>query len=212
LGPRFVVPPAERGGGAAVTLARTASIGRESSARETPMPADTILHAPPPALENIEEVARLEEQSEQRRSAADKIADAVAGFVGSVSFVVLHLLWFGAWVAINTGFFAAVPVFDPYPFVFLCMIVSLEGVLLSTFVLIKQNRMSNRADQRAHLDLQVNLLAEKEVTKIIEMIERISAQLGIEREVVDAEARELGQETAVGRLAEEVERKLPRHD
>jgi uncharacterized membrane protein len=176
------------------------------------MPDDSSLRAPSPALQNIDEIARLEEVSQQRRSSADKLSDAVAGFVGSVSFVAIHLAWFGTWVAINTGLLAWVPVFDPYPYVFLCMIVSLEGVLLSTFVLIKQNRMSLRADQRAHLDLQVNLLAEKEVTKLIQMIERVSRQLGIEDEVVDSEAHELGEITAVGRLAEEVEKKLPVSD
>ena len=69
--------------------------------------------------------------------------------------------------------------------------------------------MSQRADQRSHLDLQVNLLAEKEVTKVIQMLERISRQLGIECEVVDPEARELGEITAVGGLARKLEEKLP---
>ncbi len=71
----------------------------------------------------------------------------------------------------------AAEAFDPYPFQLLCMIVSMEGVLLSTFVLIKQNRMSARADERNQLGLQVNLLAEEEVTKVLQMLERISAQL-----------------------------------
>jgi uncharacterized membrane protein len=176
------------------------------------MPGDSSSRAPSPALQNIDEIARLEEVTQQRRSTADKLSDAVAGFVGSVSFVAIHLAWFGAWVAINTGLLAWLPIFDPYPYVFLCMIVSLEGVLLSTFVLIKQNRMSQRADQRAHLDLQINLLAEKEVTKLIQMLERVSRQLGIEDEVVDREARELSEITAVSRLAEEVEKKLPVSD
>jgi uncharacterized membrane protein len=177
------------------------------------MPDDTAPpHPPRPALQNIEEIVNLEEEFRQRRSAADKIADAVAGFVGSVSFVAVHLLWFGGWVAINAGLVPGVPAFDPYPFVFLCMIVSLEGVLLSTFVLIKQNWMSQRADQRSHLDVQVNLLAENEVTKVIQMLEHISHKLGIEREVVDREARELGHTTAVGGLARELEEKLPAAD
>ncbi len=98
------------------------------------------------------------------------------------------------------------PAFDPYPFQLLCMLVSLEGVLLSTFVLIKQNRMSLRADRRAHLDLQVNLLTEKEVTKVLQLLERVSARLGME---VDTEARELGEVTALSELAEELEQKLP---
>ena len=100
------------------------------------------------------------------------------------------------------------PAFDPYPFQLLCMLVSLEGVLLSTFVLIKQNRMSNRADRRAHLDLQMNLLTEKEVTKVIQLLERISDHLGL-TDHGDAETRELGQETAVDELARELDQRLP---
>ena len=73
---------------------------------------------------------------------------------------------------------AGLPRFDPYPFKLLCMIVSMEGVLLSTFVLIKQNRMGQRADRRNHLDLQVNLLTEQEVTKVIQMLEAISQPPG----------------------------------
>jgi uncharacterized membrane protein len=81
--------------------------------------------------------------------------------------------------------------------------------LLSTFVLIKQNRMSARADERNHLGLQVSLLSEQEVTKVIQMLEGISAHLGIEREVVDSETKELGQNTAVGDLARQLRDKLP---
>ena len=163
-------------------------------------------------LRNIEEIVRLEEEASRRRSLADRIADLIAGFAGRVTFVLFHLAWFAAWAAINAGLVPGVPAFDPYPFQLLCMIVSMEGVLLSTFVLIKQNRMSARADERSHLDLQINLLAEREITKVIEMLERISHELGVERAVVDEEARELGCNTAVGHLARELRERLPSED
>jgi uncharacterized membrane protein len=137
------------------------------------------------------------------------MADCVANFVGSVPFVVLHIVWFVVWVAINRGWVPHVKPFDPYPFALLCMIVSLEGVLLSTFVLIKQNRMSQRADHRGHLDLQINLLSEKEITKVIQMLERISTRLGVKDQVVDSEVRELEHTTAVENLSRELERKIP---
>ncbi|HEY3619199.1 MAG TPA: DUF1003 domain-containing protein [Candidatus Sulfotelmatobacter sp.] len=106
--------------------------------------------ATPASVEdNINTVVRLEEASLRERTLADKISDAIANFVGSITFVFLHVVWFGVRVALNAGVLR----FDPYPFALLCMLVSLEGVLLSTFVLIKQNRMSQRADQRNHLDL-----------------------------------------------------------
>jgi uncharacterized membrane protein len=165
--------------------------------------------APRAAARNIEEVVRLEEDASRRRSLADRISDVIAGFAGTVTFVLLHLGWFAVWATINAGLIPGVPAFDPYPFSLLCMIVSMEGVLLSTFVLIKQNRMSARADERNHLGLQVSLLSEQEVTKVIQMLEGISAHLGIEREVVDSETKELGQNTAVGDLARQLRDKLP---
>src|SRR4051812_34420985 len=96
---------------------------------------------PHSAEANINSVVEIEEEAQLRRTTADRISDVIANFVGSIPFVVLHLVWFGVWVALNTGMFGDKLKFDPYPFALLCMLVSLEGVLLSTFVLIKQNRM-----------------------------------------------------------------------
>ena len=157
-------------------------------------------------LENIREVIALEERSDRQRTFSDRVADVIATFTGRVVFVVLHLLWFAAWAAFNTGLIGDGVRFDPYPFALLCMLVSLEGVLLSTFVLIKQNRMAKAGDRRAHLDLQVNLLTEKEVTKVLQLLVAVAERLGVE---ADEEARELGEITAVGDLARELEEKLP---
>ncbi len=166
-------------------------------------------HAPRTVTENIRTVIQVEEEVRSRRSLKDRTADAIGTFAGTVGFVLMHLIWFLAWVVVNAGLVPGVPRFDPYPYQLLCMIVSLEGVLLSTFVLIKQNRMTLSADRRGHLDLQINLLTEKEVTKVIQMIEKMAAHMGMEADVVDAEARELGEVTAVGELAREVEREVP---
>lgn len=160
---------------------------------------------PPSAQANINAIVALEEQALKHRSFADRISDSIANFVGSVTFVVFHLAWFGVWVGLNVGFWK----FDPYPFALLCMLVSLEGVLLSTFVLIKQNRMSQRADQRSHLDLQINLLAEKEVTKLLQMQQLICRHLGIREVDADQEIAELSDVTAVENLAQELSQKIP---
>lgn len=166
-------------------------------------------HAPRTVTENIRTVIQVEEEIRNRRGLKDRIADAIGTFAGTVGFVLLHLAWFFAWVVINAGFVPGLPRFDPYPYQLLAMIVSLEGVLLSTFVLIKQNRMTLSSDRRGHLDLQINLLTEKEVTKLIQMLERMAAHMGMETDVVDEEARELGEVTAVGDLAREVEGEMP---
>ena len=160
---------------------------------------------PPSAQANINAIVRLEEQALKERSIADRISDAIANFVGSIPFVAIHVAWFGIWVGLNAGLWK----FDPYPFALLCMLVSLEGVLLSTFVLIKQNRMSQRADHRSHLDLQINLLAEKEVTKILQLQRLICQRLGIEGIETDREIAELSNLTAVENLAQELQQKIP---
>src|SRR5689334_13389189 len=164
---------------------------------------------PPSAQANINAIVKLEEQSRQERTTADHISDVIASFVGSIPFVAMHVLWFGIWLVINTGMLGPSLKFDPYPFALLCMLVSLEGVLLSTFVLIKQNRMSQRADYRNHLDLQINLLAEKEVTKILQLQRLICRRLGIEEAEADREVSELSHVTAVENLARELHSKIP---
>jgi uncharacterized membrane protein len=99
--------------------------------------------------------------------------------------------------------------FDPYPYILLTMIVSLEGVLLSTFVLMKQNRMTKRAEQRDHLNLQVDLLSEREITKMLQLQRLMCMHMGIKEAERDAEATELSQNTAVDTLARELETKMP---
>jgi uncharacterized membrane protein len=160
----------------------------------------------PTAEENINTVVRLEESALKDRTIADRLSDVIARFVGSILFVVIHLGWFGFWVGLNAGLWK----FDPYPFQLLCMLVSLEGVLLSTFVLIKQNRMSQRVDHRSHLDLQINLLTEKEVTKMLQLQRLICERLGIQEADTDAEVRELSNVTAVDHLAHELQEKMPK--
>jgi uncharacterized membrane protein len=165
---------------------------------------------PSSAQANIRTIVQLEEEALKSRTRADRISDAIANFVGSIPFVVMHLIWFGLWALVNAGVLWKGWRFDPYPFALLCMLVSLEGVLLSTFVLIKQNRMSQRADQRSHLDLQINLLSEKEVTKILQLQRLICERLGIEEAETDEEVRELSAVTAVGNIAHEVIEKMPK--
>jgi uncharacterized membrane protein len=161
------------------------------------------------AIENIETVARLEQQFLEHRNLKDRAGDAIAGFIGSMTFVIAQTIAIVAWIVINEGLVPGLRAFDPYPYVLLTMIVSLEGVLIATFVLMKQNRMSRRADQRAHLNLQIDLLAEKEVTKILQLQQLLCRHFEIREALTDSEVRELAQQTAVEDLADELEKKLP---
>jgi uncharacterized membrane protein len=124
--------------------------------------------------------ALLEHRQEQQvsRSREERIADAITAFAGSMRFVYIHLAAFGLWVAINLGWLPGVPRFDP-SFVILAMVASVEAIFLSTFVLISQNRMAALADKRADLDLQISLLTEHEITRLITLVTAIAERMDI---------------------------------
>jgi uncharacterized membrane protein len=90
----------------------------------------------------------------------DRVADAITGFAGSLQFVYLHSLWFGVWILLNIGLAGAALTFDRYPFGLLTMIVSLEAIFLSTFVMVSQNRQAMRTEVRSQLDFEANLRSE----------------------------------------------------
>lgn len=159
---------------------------------------------------NIETVANLERRFLRDRRWLDYIADAIAGFSGSIYFVLIHVVWLTLWFLINTGHFFGLPKFDPYPFILLAMVVSVEAVLLSTFVLMKQNRMSQRVDQRDHLNLQIDLLAEEEITKILQLQRAICQRLGIDTAERDPNVKEMAETTPLQTLADELKEKLPK--
>ncbi len=151
----------------------------------------------------------METSLENRRTLVDRIADLIGGFSGSMTFVFIHVAWFVAWFLINTGVMPVVKRFDPYPFMMLAMVVSVEGVLLSTFVLMKQNRMQKRIDLRDQLDLQINLLSEKEVTKTLQLLRAIAEKLEvIPSPEEDVELREMSSTTSVDMVAEKIQSDL----
>jgi uncharacterized membrane protein len=94
------------------------------------------------------------------KDAQDRAADRITGFAGSMKFVYIHTVWFGAWILLNVGAVGATIVFDKFPFGLLTMVVSLEAIFLSTFVMITQNRQAERAEVRAELDFEANLRSE----------------------------------------------------
>jgi uncharacterized membrane protein len=156
--------------------------------------------------ENVRAVAELEKSASANRNNADFFADAITRFVGSMLFVYLHLLWFGVWIGFNS--LSAVPQtwhFDPYPFTFLTFVVSLEAIFLSTFILISQNHEERLARRRNQLDLQINLLAEQETTKIIQMLEVLHEHFGLE---VDPEIKQFETKISPGDIVREIESRL----
>jgi uncharacterized membrane protein len=127
---------------------------------------------------NIRALVEARREVDRKRSRQDRVADAITAFTGSMLFVYLHAALFGGWILVNTGVLPLVEPFDPFPFVMLAMAASVEAIFLSTFVLISQNRMARLADERAELDLQVSLLAEHEVTRLLQMLEGVARKVG----------------------------------
>ena len=162
-----------------------------------------------PASFNIEAIAKLAHEALNRRNPTERISDAIAKFIGSLAFLMLQALLVLAWSAINLHLIPSVKAFDPFPFGILALVISSESVLLTIFVLISQNRMSRQAERRSHLDLQVGMLAEQELTTMLQMQHKICQRLGIDVESAKQELKGFGDATDVRKLATELEDKLP---
>jgi uncharacterized membrane protein len=164
---------------------------------------------PSPMQRNVSAVAHLEQQHLLERSFTDRVSDALTQATGSTPFVVLHAGFFAAWILINTGSMGRFAPFDPYPFSFLTLVVSLEAIFLSVFVLMSQNRMTRIADQRARLDLQIDLLAERELTMLLRMLRALCEKEGVCEGSLQSELRDLLKDTDVDALASKLDENMP---
>jgi len=158
--------------------------------------------------QSIRAVSELEHQALARRTAAETFSDLVVSQSGRPWAIALHTLWFGVWMLWNSGWVPGLHVFDPFPFMGLTTIVSLEAIFLSLFILVSQNRATRRADERAHLDLQINLMAEREATKMLRLLQVLCAYHGL-AEASDSEVDEMLRETEPASIARELEKHLP---
>ena len=135
---------------------------------------------------NIRTIIHLRTKAAHDRGLQSRLADAITSFSGRMLFAYVHIFWFALWILLNTGRFGVHP-FDPFPYGLLTMVVSLEAIFLSTFVLISQNRLGEETERRADLDLHIGLLTEHELTRVLQMLDAIQDKLGI----VDHENSEL---------------------
>jgi uncharacterized membrane protein len=127
---------------------------------------------------NIEVLRHRRELEEASAGPQERVARAITRFSGSMRFVYVHLALYGGWIVANLGWLPGIRPWDP-TFVVLAMIASVEAIFLSTFILITQNRMAAAADRRAELDLQVSLLAEAEITKLVELVSEIAERMEV---------------------------------
>src|SRR5436190_13441633 len=166
------------------------------------MDKKTLSNAPTTAAvqKNIETILKLEKETLQNLSTAEHVADKVRAFAGSTPFIILHILWFGGWILANSGIVSGISPFDPFPFNFLTLMVSLEAIFLTLLVLKSQNQMTKEADRRTNLDLQINMLDEQETTMILRMVQKIATHLGLEDEMGD-HRKELSEDTDINKVA-----------
>lgn len=154
---------------------------------------------------NVQAMRHLDDAAARQETAADRAAARIANWCGRIRFVWLHVVWFGGWIAFNS--LPMLPHFDPYPFTFLVLVVSLEAIFLSTFVLMSQNHEMRITERRNQLDLQINLLTEQENTKALQLLARIAEKLGIED--ADGGLAALEQATRPQTLARQIDEAYP---
>ena len=149
---------------------------------------------------NISKIVKIENAQKEQMSPGERLSEAIARFCGSMTFVYVHILWFGAWIIVNSVF--KEQQFDPFPYTFLTLVVSLEAIFLSTFILISQNHETKLTERRNHLDLQVNMLAEQENTKMLQLLQKVAAKVGVKDE--DPDMKALVEEMEPAELLEQI--------
>ena len=159
--------------------------------------------------EHIDLIAKHEQDFLVRRTPSERLGDTIAGFAGSLGFVCIHLAVFAGWMIFNTASFTNPHHFDPPPFPLLGTLVALEAILLASIILMRQSRMSRRAEERDHLMLQVLLLTEKEITAVLGMDRKIAGQVGLHRVANDKELEQLSRHTSIDDVAQTIKDKLP---
>lgn len=162
-------------------------------------------HLPEHIQKHIETIAEQEKAFESRKTVMARLGHTVGGFVGSSAFVLLHVIWFGSWLLVNSLGHA----FDPFPFPLLAIMIEIEGIFLASFILIRQNQMNRRSDERDHLTLQVLLLAEQEITALLDIERRKSIHNGIHEIANDENVKSLSEPTSVDDLQRIMHEHLP---
>ena len=202
----YITPNRRRRAVSQIKVLETEIAGRPVSSRDQEQRAG---NSPSPVAANVEnkrsdhvgetinDVLKLESLE---RTVSERIAERIAAFTGSMFFVWLHVAWFALWIIFNIPWWGFQPL-DPVPFTFLTMIVSLEAIFLSAFILISENRQGRLADRRSRVNLQIDMIAEREITKLMELVVDIHARMGIQR-AVDPELNSMTKATNIEHLTE----------
>jgi uncharacterized membrane protein len=162
-----------------------------------------------PTQFNIEAIAKLEHDALARRTPTERVSDVVTKLVGNLGFLLAHVILISSWSLVNLHVIPGVKVFDPFPFGVLALVVSSESVFLTIFVLISQSRMARQSERRSHLDLQVGMLSEQELTTILQMLQKLCQHVGVNVDSSKQAVQSFSETTDVHKLASELEDKLP---
>ena len=162
-----------------------------------------------PTQYNIDAIAKLEHDALDRRTPTERVSDVIAKLVGNMGFLLAQLLLIFGWCLINLRVIPGLKAFDPFPFGVLALVVSSESVFLTIFVLISQSRMARQSERRSHLDLQVGMLSEQELTTMLRMLQKLCQHMGVNVDSSKQEVQSFSKTTDVHKLASELEDKLP---
>jgi uncharacterized membrane protein len=143
------------------------------------MPGPEVRQATPVVEENFQAIAAWEQAALHHRSGIERLSERITTGASRGAVLAIHVAWFGVWITVNSGVVPGVSPFDPFPFPLLTMLVSLEAIFLALFVLSSQNRLARQADKRAHLDLQIDLLSEREMTAVLKLLRDITTHLNV---------------------------------
>ena len=154
--------------------------------------------------ENVEAIRRWEQAALHERSAAERLSDWITWIAASGPFLLFHVGWFTFWILANLNVLSGITPFDPFPFPFLTMTVSLEAIFLALFVLASQNRLAHQSEKRAHLDLQIDLLAEREMTAVLQLLQDIARKLEVEGTVTPEQIQDLAKKTDIHKLTDKL--------
>ncbi|HEY2822894.1 MAG TPA: DUF1003 domain-containing protein [Candidatus Acidoferrum sp.] len=161
-----------------------------------------------PVQQHIELIAKHERDFLSRRTWDERVGDSVSSLVGSLTFVAFHVIGLLLWLTINSGGFPSLKPFDPAPFPILDMVLAFESILLASFILMRQSRIARRTEERSHLELQLMLLTEKELTATLGVCREVAKRLGLRGIVEDNEINQLSEEISVDQMAESIREKL----
>jgi uncharacterized membrane protein len=162
-----------------------------------------------PTQYNIDAIAKLEHDALGRRTLTERVSDVITKLVGNLGFLLAQLIVICGWTLVNLHMIPGLKAFDPFPFGVLALVVSSEGLFLTVFVLISQGRMARQSERRSHLDLQVGMLSEQELTTILQMLQKLCQHVGVNVDASKQEVQSFSKTTDVSKLASELEDKLP---